>query len=101
MAVTYVTFVDFEKAFDSVDREVIWKLMHHYGIPPKFIDIIQQLYENSTSQVIHNGKLTNPFAVKTGVKQGCLFSPLIFLLVVDWIMKKTTENDSTGIQQNS
>ena len=36
----YSVFVDFRKAFDSVDREVIWKLMHHYGFPPKFVNII-------------------------------------------------------------
>nr|KAG5687076.1 hypothetical protein BaRGS_017094 [Batillaria attramentaria] len=39
----YSTFVDFQKAFDSVDREVIWKLMSHYGFPPKFVNIIRQL----------------------------------------------------------
>jgi hypothetical protein len=37
----YSTFVDFDKAVDSVDRNIIWKLMHHYGIPSKFIRIIQ------------------------------------------------------------
>ncbi|RUS71656.1 hypothetical protein EGW08_020580 [Elysia chlorotica] len=62
----YMTFVDFQKAFDSVDREVIWKLMQYYGIPHKFINIIRRLYENSTCQVIHDGKLTDPFKVETG-----------------------------------
>lgn len=51
----YVTFVDFEKAFVSVDGETIWKLMHHYGIPQKFINIIQHLYEDSSCQIIHCG----------------------------------------------
>nr|KAG5701138.1 hypothetical protein BaRGS_002614 [Batillaria attramentaria] len=46
----YSTFVDFQKAFDSVDREVIWKLMSHYGFPPKFVNIIRQLYEDATCQ---------------------------------------------------
>ena len=41
----YVTFVDFEKAFDSVDRESLWKIMSSYGIPPKIIKMIQILYE--------------------------------------------------------
>nr|KAG5711236.1 hypothetical protein BaRGS_004880 [Batillaria attramentaria] len=40
----YSTFVDFQKAFD---REVIWKLMSHYGSPPKFVNIIRQLYEGN------------------------------------------------------
>jgi len=94
----YSVFVDFQKAFDSVDRDVIWKLMHHYGFPPKFITIIQQLYEDATCQVIHEGKLTEAFSVQTGVRQGCLLSPTIFLLVVDWIMRQATAGRRTGIQ---
>ncbi|XP_059139501.1 uncharacterized protein LOC131927735 [Physella acuta] len=92
-----MTFVDFEKAFDSVNRDVIWKLMSHYGIPKKFISITQKLFEDTTSRVIHKGKLTKPFTVTTGVRQGCMLSPMIFLMVIDWIMLKTTKND-TGIQ---
>ncbi|RUS90025.1 hypothetical protein EGW08_002212 [Elysia chlorotica] len=94
----YCIFVDFQKAFDSVDREVIWRLMHHYGFPPKFINIIRQLYENATCQVIHNGKLTEPFTVQTGVRQGCILSPTIFLMVIDWVMRQSTTGKRTGIQ---
>ena len=53
--------------------------MHHYGIPTKFVTLIQQMYENSTCQVIHNGKLSETFEVKTGVRQGCILSSLISL----------------------
>ena len=94
----YTVFVDFQKAFDSVDRDVIWRLMHHYGFPPKFVTIIRQLYEDATCQVIHDGKLTEPFSVHTGVRQGCLLSPTIFLLVIDWIMRQATAGKKTGIQ---
>ena len=62
------------------------------------IHLIQQLYENAACQVIHNGKLTEPFEVKTGVRQGCLLSPMIFLIVVDWIIRRTTDNGVTGIK---
>ena len=50
-----MNFIDFEKAFDSVDRNVIWQRMGHYGVPPKFIKLIQELYEAASCQVIHNG----------------------------------------------
>jgi len=72
--------------------------MQHYGFPPKFISIIQQLYDNSNCQVIHDGKLTDTFQLQTGVRQGCLLSPTIFVLVVDWIMKQATSDKKTGIQ---
>ena len=76
----YITFVDFEKAFDSVYRTALWKLLAHYG------------------QVVHNGSLTEPFSILTGVRQGCLLSPFLFLLAVDWIMASTIEGCKRGIQ---
>jgi hypothetical protein len=91
--------VDFEKAFDSVDKDIIWKPMHYYRIPSKFIRIIQKLYEEATYQVIHSGKLTSPFTVKTDVKQGCMLSPTHFLIIViDWIMQQTSVDNNMGIQ---
>ncbi len=38
----YVNFIDFEKAFDSLDREILWKLLDHYGIPTKLITLIKK-----------------------------------------------------------
>nr|CAH8872210.1 unnamed protein product [Trichobilharzia regenti] len=67
----YLNFINFEKGFDSVDREVIWKLLEYYGVPQIFTNLIQQLYDNGTCQVIHNGKLSEAFGVNTGVRQGC------------------------------
>jgi hypothetical protein len=42
----FLNFVDFEKVFDSLGREVLWNLMAHYGIPQKFINIIRNSYNN-------------------------------------------------------
>jgi len=94
----YTVFVDFQKAFDSVDRETIWKLMRHYGLPTKIVTMIRQFYQDATCQVIHDGKLTEPFSVETGVRQGCILSPTIFLIVVDWVMKQATSGKRTGFQ---
>ena len=49
-------------------------------------------------RVSHAGQLSDSFEVKTGVRQGCLLSPLLFLLVIDWIMKRTTNGRNNGIQ---
>ena len=49
-------------------------------------------------RVIHEGKLTESFDVKTGVKQGCLLSPFLFLLAIDYIMRGSTEGKRNGIQ---
>ena len=49
-------------------------------------------------RVLLRGQTTDPFEVKTGVRQGCLLSPFLFLLAVDWIMKQVTLEGRTGIQ---
>jgi hypothetical protein len=94
----YTVFVDFTKAFDSLDREVLCQLMRHYGIPEKFIAIIRNTYTGMQSKAIHEGQLTEAFDIATGVRQSHLLSHLLFLLVVDWITKKATDGRRNGIQ---
>ena len=55
----YIIFIDFVKAFDSLDRDSLWKLMRHYGIPEKFIGIIKNTYEGMSCKELHEGTLTN------------------------------------------
>ena len=95
-ATLYITFVDFEKAFDSAHRESLWKIMESYGIPCKIIHMVQMLYEDSECAVLDEGEESEWFKVKTGVKQGDVMSGFIFLIVVDWIMRNTTAGNKTG-----
>ena len=95
-----INFVDFEKAFDSIDRTVLWKLLRHYGLPTKFVTLIKNMYEGFTGHVIFNGQVSEGFQIGTGVRQGCLLSPLLFLIAIDWTMKRSTEHHRTGIQWN-
>ena len=88
----------FDKALDSLDRDALWKLFRHYGVPDKIVNIIRNSYEGLTCRVVHQGQLSDSFEVKTGVRQGCLLSPFLFLLEVDWIMKNSTEGTRNGIQ---
>ena len=70
----YINFIDFEKAFDSVSREVLWLLLWHYAIPVKIVTIIRALYEGFSAQVVYNGQKSTPLNMRTGVRQGCLLS---------------------------
>ena len=87
----YIHFVDYEKAFDSLDRDTLWKLLQHHGLPEKIITLIRNTYGGMTCKVTHAGRLTDTFQVKTGVRQGCILSPFMFLVAIDWIMKTTTK----------
>ena len=93
-----VNFIDYEKAFDSVDRKTLWKIMRHYGIPCKLVTLVEKLYEGSSCRVLHDGQLTDSFNIRTGVKQGCILSPFLFILAVDWLMKEATSGRRNGIQ---
>ena len=60
-----VNFIDYEKAFDSVDRTTLWKIMRHYGIPDKLVTMVKELYGGSSCRVLHEGQLTDSFNIIT------------------------------------
>ena len=60
--------------------------------------MIKNSYEGMSCRVIHDGQLTENFEIRTGVRQGCLLSPFLFILAIDWIMKTETKGKRNGIQ---
>ena len=65
--------------------------MELYGIPIKIIDLIKNLCENSTWTALVNGERTGPSPVNTGVRQGCLLSPILSCIAIDFVMRTTNE----------
>ena len=59
----FITFIDFKKAFDSINRTIMFAILRHYGIPDKIVSAIKVLYEGSTSRVLLDGKLSEEFKV--------------------------------------
>ena len=94
----YICFVDFAKAFDSVNRDVLFKLLRHYGVPEKITNLIRKLYEGFKAKIVHNGHLSESFEMLTGIRQGCLLSPLLFLVVLDWVTRQAFRRSARGIQ---
>jgi hypothetical protein len=93
-----VNFIDFKKAFDCIHRIAVWNILRCYGIPEKVIRIIQSFYNDSRCAVRAEGEMGEWFRIITGVRQGCVLSPLLFLLVVDWIMRRATDAVTNGIE---
>ena len=93
-----MTFIDFEKAFDSLKREIMWPTFQEYGIPRKITQIIKILYDRFKCKISHEGKLSEFIEVRNGVIQGCILSPTIFLLILDRVMKRMKDLRKTGIQ---
>ena len=90
----YVCFVDYEKAFDSVHR----KIMESSGIPSKLVRMVNITYDDSKCAIVDGTGQTDWFDLKSGVKQGCNMSGFLFLLVIDWIMRRTVTVANTGIR---
>ncbi|KAI8516668.1 hypothetical protein Bbelb_052490 [Branchiostoma belcheri] len=74
----FMAFIDLTKAFDSLNREALWKILKRFGCPDKFITILRLLHDQMTAKVLCNGSETESFTIKTGVKQGCILAPTIF-----------------------
>ena len=61
-------------------------------------NIVKATYEGMTFRVLHAGDATEKFHVLTGVRQGCILSPFLFLMVIDWVMMQTTQGIKNCIQ---
>ena len=62
----YINFIDYEKAFDSVDRQTLWKLLRHYGVPVKIVSLIQCIYQDMGCRVVHAGQTSEKFSSEDG-----------------------------------
>ena len=94
-----LAFVDFEKAFDSVHRHTLWRIIEAYGIPSKYISIMRNIYDGTQCCVKTADGTTDWFEIKTGVRQGCVLSTLLFLIVIDFVMRRTSQTNK-GIAVN-
>ena len=62
----YAAFVDLTKAFDTVNRDELLKILECLGWPPKFLTILRQLREGQQGQVKHNRSLSGSFPISSG-----------------------------------
>jgi hypothetical protein len=79
----YCAFVDYKKAFDSIDRTALWSKLVNSGIKGRVLDVIQNLYAKAKSCVRNNNSLSDFFSCKVGVRQGENLSPLLFTLFLN------------------
>ena len=84
----WMAFVDLEKAFDRVPREVLWWALRQSGVEEWIMEVIQSMYEGVTTSVKLGAGESEEFAVKVGVHQGSVLSPLLFILVLEALSRK-------------
>nr|VZI38058.1 unnamed protein product [Spirometra erinaceieuropaei] len=92
----YSTFVDLTKAFDTVNREGLWKVMQKFGCPKRFTQMVPQLQDGMMARVTDNGAVSEAFAVTNGVKQGCVLAPTYFSLMFSAMLMDAYRDERPG-----
>jgi hypothetical protein len=84
----WMAFVDLEKAFDRVPRQVVWWALRQVGIEESLVKVIQSMYEGAETAVKLRDGESKGFEVKVGVHQGSVLSPLLFIIVLEALSRK-------------
>lgn len=85
---TYCCFIDVKKAFDRVFRAGLWERVAEEGVKGKMWRVLVSIYETVESCVKVNESVTEWFPVNTGVRQGCILSPLLYALFINGLVKE-------------
>ena len=91
--------VDAEKAFDKIQHLFMIKTLQKVGIEGTYLNIIKAIYDKPTANIILNGEKLKPFPLRSGTRQGCPLSPLLFNIVLEVLATAIREGkEIKGIQ---
>ena len=75
----YLRFIDLTKAYDSVDRTLLWDVLARFGVPSRMLAVIRQFHDGMQACVrLDDGERSHKFDVGQGLRQGCVLAPLLF-----------------------
>ena len=80
-------FIDFKAAFNTIWREALWKMLFKIVFSNKLVVIMINLYDKTECSIIVGGELTDKFPINIGVRQGCIMSPSLFTIFLEYVMK--------------
>ena len=90
-------FIDLTKAYDVINREALWSVIAHLGIPPKIVNVIRAFHNGMHATVrVEDGEST-PFDISNGLRQGCVMAPLLFNLYFTAVLREALYNIGDGI----
>ena len=90
----YFCFIDYDKTFDSVDHNKLWKILKEMGIPDHLACLLRNLCAGQEATVRTGHGTTNWFPIGKGVRQGCIMSPCLFNLYAEYIMQNASLDES-------
>ncbi len=87
-----ILFLDFYKAFDTIEHQFLLKSLKLFGFGDAFVDTIAKFYNGINSSVVKDFNTSNRFDILCGVRQGCPISPFLFLLVTELLSLSIFQN---------
>ena len=87
-----MVFIDFQKAFDSVEWEFLFKCLDVFNFGRDFLRWVKVFYKNIQSCIMNNGMTSNYFTLERGVRQGDPLSPYLFIVVVETLAIAIRQN---------
>ncbi|CAI9734548.1 Hypothetical predicted protein [Octopus vulgaris] len=91
----YMCFIDYSKAFDSIDHDKVWKCLKKMGTPLHLVQLIRSLYRNQVTTVRTPYGDTDWFEIGKGTRQGCILSPAAFNMYAEKVMRNAGLEDSS------
>ena len=92
--------IDIEKAFDKIQHQFMIKTLQNVGIEGTYLNIIKAIYDKATANIILNGEKLKPFPLRSGAKQDCPLSPLLFNIVLE-VLARTIREEKEIKESNS
>ena len=95
-----LAFIDLRKAFDTVNREMLWRTLAKFGCPSKFVAMLRLFHDGMTAKVSVGSETSDSFDVSVGVKQGCVLAPVLFniYLVAVTLLSQNVPNNNDGVR---
>ena len=91
----FLCLIDLQKAYDSVDRTLLWQVLARFGTPPQMIEVIRQFHDGMRACVrSDDGRCSEWFEVAQGLHQGCVLSPLLFNVFFAAVLRVVLERFS-------
>ena len=93
----YMAFIDLTKAFDLVSRDGLFKILERIGCPPTLLSIVKSFHDDMKGTIVHDGSSSEPFDIRSGVKQGCVLAPTLFGIFFAVLLKQAFGDTTEGI----
>jgi hypothetical protein len=88
-----ITSLNVEKSFNKIQHHFMIKALRKLGIKGMYLTIVKAIYDKPTANIILNGKKLKPFPLKSGTRQGCQLSPLLYNIILEFLARAIRQEE--------